>query len=677
MTIGNSNYFCICVVVIISTWFLKCHTINGLSTERCSFPSFLQQACTELETTAICRHWSQGRRLVTKEGRNHLFMTGSDSTVGEYTWTFEEETITIYNSGFSSVFTCWQKIAPHKFIMSSLKAGSSVNVTFSCIVFRKRGRNVVEFQQSFWQHNLSDMLCDAAYLTTNENLLISNIVKELVDCPKELQGGLQITHIQDKESGQNCDNKHGVLGTFESDCHGKEGIFISFKEQQNCSFGKRSALQLALHCYSESWKDGHSTYFIAKMRTRTPNVFTDSDIICIEFQWVHDNEVQLHLHKQPICPRSMPAKANALTLRLRQMMLATRNLDQIMAKKITLSGCTFPIAFQGTWQEISLQNGYQTIVINDTTINIPPYGQFYCKQRYFFQHEAPYKCSSLVSGKWPGLGRVKFFVDDFLLVANFTNGCRPRFTRLGLTQLIKSKALVYRLSQGVPFVDDGRTPDEYYKLELLKQFCSSWLPYIRDPYPVWGRNIEKVILKPPLTNHYRHCSLPNSGKGIYKFRSVYANQKNCSGPLSLVHFACENRSRFDVKYDISCLMESKSFNCLGKADKMGEFSLVKDTKSMNISCIWFNKYSGQLFRLNSPQCSDIDWGISTGKEGYYFEKIVISQYYSKCPIDPETDQNYPYYDDYDIASRRNTSCRLCNKLSGISMLFCLLVAILN
>ena len=153
------------------------------------------------------------------------------------------------------------------------------------------------------------------------------------------------------------------------------------------------------------------------------------------------------------------------------------------------------------------------MVINETMVDISPYGRFHCKDRYFFQNQAPYKCSSVVTEKWPGTGR---HLNDYLLLSNFSNGCRSRITRFGVTEAIGNEVLIYRLSQSVPVERKVKDSDVYFKYHILKQFCSSWLPYIKDPYPIWGRNIEKIVMKNP-TRIKRPCLLPALGKGYLPF----------------------------------------------------------------------------------------------------------------------------------------------------------------
>lgn len=679
----NRNHLYFCLVAIIGLWHSQpCVSVKDFSKEkqRCSFPGFLQESCTE--SSKYCRHWSQGKRRPYDE-LNAFFKHQGFVQRGEYTWIFNGEKAQVFGDSHPSMITaefyCWKKLGSHVFIISSKNAtnANDTSVKYSCVKFRKRGRNVIELEQSHWKNNHTSLACNASDLITNESPLILTAMQELPDCPSELRGGFQIIKVYNSLTGKQClsDNDTG-LGTFESDCMGKEGLLIHLRERQNCSLSNHQlagpvTIHLSLSCYSTPWKDGHFTYFIVKSQTIARNAFTLTDFLCARFQKEineSSEEFTLQLYNQPICLRNATANSKSLTMHLRRR----RNPEEAdrAPSEITKTECSFPEKFQGIWKEISLHSGIQNVVINKTTIDIPPYGEFHCKQQYIFQHQAPYECSSLVTGKWPGTGRAKFFIDDYLLLSNFTNGCRPRLTRFGVTDIIRSDALVYRLSQSLPIVSEGQNSQEYYYFNhVLRLFCSSWLPYTRDPYPIWGRNIDKIAMKRTSISRTTHCSLSPLSKGVYYFKSVNADQSECSGR---VQFACEKSFAFEVKYDPSCHKSDVSFACIGLAWKIGEFSLVQDIKTKNISCMWFDELNNELFRLNSPQCSDVDWGRKRpGSEVNYEEKFVI-QYYSKCPIIfEETKINYP------IVIKRRSSSRNFNIASLLIILPCLLIAVMR
>ena len=693
MTSTIRNHLSLYLVAIISSWHYEtCVGTQGVSTKKplCSFPSFLQESCSEASKT--CRHWSQGRRL--EYGGNNAFYereSARSERKGEFLWVFKGRKLEI--SAADSLpsrinphrFYCWQKLAPHIFIISSKNATnkSDSNVKYSCVKFRKRGRNVIEYLQSLWMDNSTNLACNESDLIPNENpLILATMPQQLPDCPTELNGGFQIVQLYNGKTDEQCSyNNYTDIAMFESDCLGKEGLMIQLPAQRDCSLRRREyaidtgMFHLEFHCYSTPWKDEQFTYFIVKRRLKrlTRNAFTEtteSDFLCARFQKVvneSDGEIQVEFFDKPTCWRNVSAASIFLNFHLKRRI----TLDQPARApyEINETECSFPEKFQGIWREISQQNGLQTVVINKTAVDIPPYGRFHCKRQHFFQYQAPYKCSSLVSGKWPGTERAKFYMDDYLLLSNFSNGCHPRITRFGITDVIWNDILAYRLSQSVRITREEQTSDEYFNFHILRQFCSSWLPYMKDPYPIWGRNIEKIVMKNPVRSQ-QPCLLPAFGKGVYHFKSVHADQSECHGPESRVQFGCDGSLKIKVKYDPSCRKPDVSFACIGKAWKIGEFSIVQDTKSKSISCMWFDKENNQLLRLNSPQCSDIDFGKRPWEERTYAEKFVL-KYYGKCPIIPDTKTiGYP------VVIRRRNASHSFHLFPSFSISSCLLIVIM-
>lgn len=682
--LNRDNLLFYLVVVISLCHSTPCVSGQGIPTakQHCSFPGFLQELCVK-SSNKDCRHWSQGER------HPHDMYRSNSEVRGEYKWVFNGGKVEIFGDSHSSrttsVFYCWQKLAPHIFIIFSNNTTNEndSNVKYSCVKFRRRGRNVIEYEQSPWKNNYTRLVCNASDLIINESPLILTVLKEIPDCPADLRGGFQIKEVNNELTGKQClSNNDTVLGTFESDCMGKEGLLIHLETQENCLMstaqqGSPVGFHLALSCYSKPWRDGKFTYFIAKRRALTRSAFTflTSDFFCVKFRKVTNEDSEnfaLQIHDQPICLRSASAKTKSLTMHLRRRTNVVQTEGPL--SEISKTECSFSEKFRGIWKELSVHNGARNVDINETTVNIPPYGHFYCKQQYIFQHQAPYKCSSLVTGKWPETGRAKFFIDDYLLLSNFTNGCRPRLTRFGVTDIVGSDVLVYRLSQSQPIIIDGHDNNSleyYYFNHVLRLFCSSWLPYTRDPYPLWGRNIDKILIKRTSVSRTAHCFLPSRGKGVYHFKSVNRDQQECIGPMSRVQFACKNSFSFEVKYDPSCQKRDVSFSCIGLAWKIGEFFLVQDVKTKNISCMWFDEPSNQMFLLNSPQCSDVDWGPGNGpqKEVNFAEKFIF-QYYSKCPVTSDTRER-----DYPIVIKRRNVSRNFHLTSHLIVLACLVISI--
>lgn len=685
----QQNYLFLCLGVVLSLSNSNiCVGVQGLPEEKpqCSFPGFLQFSGPKLSNRKW-RQWSRGNGF--PYDRTEPFNGSRNNKVkGEYTWVFNTGKVEIleesHSSRTSSVFYCWRKLAPHVFIIlrndSVDETRSNVKYYF-CIKFRKRGRNVITYEHSPWRPNQTHLACDESDLLVYESPLLSSVLEDVPDCPAVLRGGFKITEANNELMGKQClPNKDAaIIGTFESDCMGKEGLRIHSTRSHDCLMNERHlnspfAFNLALSCFSAPWRDGNFTYFIAKRRNfaaRSTFTFLKSELFCVRFRKVeNEDNVVLQLYDGPICTRNTSDGVKSLTMHLRRRVDVGETNRPL--SEVTKRECNFPQKIRGIWKEISDHNGLRNVIINETSINIPPYGNFYCKQRHIFQHQAPHECSSLVTGKWPGSGRSKFFIDDYILVSNFTNGCYPRLTRLGVTEIAGSDVLVYRLSQSQLIITDGVNNNSlvyYYLNHVLRLFCSSWLPYIRDPYPVWGRNIDKIIIRRQSSLRKTRCFLPSRGKGVYHFKSVNSDQVECNGSLSRVEFACKNTLSFEVKYDPDCQKSDIVYSCIGKAWKMGDFFLVQEIKTKNISCMWFDESNKHMFLLNSPQCSDKDWerGRDPPKE-VNFKEILNFQYFSKCPIYSESrDLDYPI-----VIKFRNMSRNL-NLTSRVLVFACFLI----
>ena len=654
-------------ILVLDFWLLnKNLRVQGIPSGNlsCSFPSFLQASCPKLSKT--CRNWSQAIRIA--HGRNMAFdgpVVNDRPSSGKRMWTFNGGKVeiidsTTHNSQQNRItkFYCWKKVSPHIFIISSSNDSTKgdSNQRFSCIKFRKRGRNVIQYEKSAWKNNYKSLACNASDLITNEYPLIQTNLNEVVDCPSELHGGYRIMQFYNGETDAQCSYHNFTTrsAVLESDCLGGEGLVIHLPLNSDCLSKKTKAYshaeenRLAFLCHSTAWKDQEYTYFIVKhknLRTIPLSQNKQSDFLCARFRkLVKENgeEIELQIYNQPSCwRRNIINTSSVIFLIMKLKRRPNDNHPVRFPSEIKETRCSFPEKFQGTWNEISDHNSIQTVIINQTEVDIPLYGQFQCKTQYVFQHRAPDICNSLVTGKWPGMGRASFGVNDYLLVSNFSNGCRARVTRFGITDVISSHVLIYRLSQSVAFDYGAPNAEEYFNHYILRRFCSSWLPYIPDPYPLWGRNIEKILMNSPMRTERHQCPLPALGRGVYQFRSLLDNDIECHGTASHVYFACEDPFTIKIKYDSGCQFSDVSFTCLGTAQKIGQFFFARNERKQSINCLWFDKENKQLFRLNSPQCSDIDWGKHPLEERNFAEKFVF-RYYSKCPVlSRKKDSEYP------------------------------------
>ena len=112
-----------------------------------------------------------------------------------------------HSSRTSSVFYCWRKLVIHVFIIlrnDSVDETRSNVKYYSCIKFRKRGRNVITYEHSPWRPNQTHLACGESNLLVYESPLLSNVLEDVPDCPAVLRGGFKITEANNELIGKQC-----------------------------------------------------------------------------------------------------------------------------------------------------------------------------------------------------------------------------------------------------------------------------------------------------------------------------------------------------------------------------------------------------------------------------------------------------------------------------------------
>ena len=639
-------------------------TNNGRFVPNCLFPSYLQTDCNKPHS--ICQ-WSQGKRFTSREFASSTRWWGYRGH-GEWNWVINKgiakavSSPELENSGESGerIYSCLKSMGGSTFLVSYKDSRNEDAASFTCIQFVRRGLNVVQYKISSFETNPNNTRCDNKSLITNNDPLVANVYMELPDCPKVLQGGYKIIKIYNRLNDLTCSFDGSLSAILESDCLAKEGLYIDLGASSNCSRDtllRYNIYDVNFRCYSRPWTYNGFTFFITARRPRWRNEYESFEFQCIifeegDFKTLGNSSratFKLYIFNSPQCPQVAPIKSKGG--------LGQANFILYLEKFSNISivnsepGCTFPEELTGKWIEKSTQLGIQEINIEQSAITFTPYGQFICRQRYIFNRENPHQCvNSGSGGQWLGEGRVRFYFDDFILSSSFSNGCRQRVTRLGLTETLRDKMLVYRLSQSEPVKNSWLTPEEY-QLLLLKRFCSALYIFEKDPYPFWGRNIEKILLKAPLTGLSKtKCSLRNERDIMYNFRAVYNDpkQRACSDEKSWIEIGCETNedenskqssaSKISVRYGNNCTQEEVSYDCLGKLRMFGEFSLMQDTRKNAIYCAYYDSETRQIFRMNSSQCSDLDWGVGYGKRSNFYERFDL-KYPSRCPVRTNSDNH--------------------------------------
>lgn len=547
-----------------------------------------------------------------------------------------------------SVFECITNrgLANNTFIISKkeiFREKQDTNETYSCIRFLRRSETVIQYELGIWNKRLKDIACPDNGLVSQEELLISDHSHGLLDCPLELQGAYDILHIYDSKKQRTCTYDEGSFGVLESDCLNKEGLYIDLGRGHNCTspdIGHRFPSELNLRCISNEWKDGGFRYFVTARRERWIHDYKKTTLQCVRFKMTSDREGEftLTIFNNPICKRlfnnedQVGKNDDMFSLQIRRRKKRYTSIRHLSDR------CTFPNEMQGKWMEQSSHQGSRTILIDDGSITISPYGTFECKERFTISQGHRSVCGFGPEGdRWLGQGQVRFYYDDYTLLSQFENGCRPRITRLGLTSTVSKHVLVYRLSQSEPLVDEGgKSPEDFYRHEILKRFCAMRYLYERDPYPYWGRNIEKVVYREQLpVQNMSKCSLGLNSR--HSLLSVVAGTEStsCTEKTSLMNFGCQEASQamtsLKISYPPNCKKKGVTYSCIGKAWKFGNYVLLRDTVTQQISCFWFNKESNAIFRLGTSQCSDAYWGHLSGHGKHFDERFKI-QFFQKCPL---------------------------------------------
>ncbi|XP_001623980.2 uncharacterized protein LOC5502828 [Nematostella vectensis] len=602
------------------------------STNFCNFPEYLR--CVG-DSITVCK-WSSGERFPLRpweerDPSNVLAFLGRS----QFEWTVEKSSIIIDQFGFNSESDTVVKLSQrtlrclnetknknNQFIISIEETYPGQSLLYSCIQCVQRGENVVSYGLGNGTKNFGDDLCSQNYLTMT--LLISDRFNALADCPSELQGAFDVTRVYD--GSRDC-KYNGAYGLLESNCLSQEGIYIDLQGDNNCTNSPlpfQHPYELHLRCLSKPWEDNNFKYIIAAQRPRWRFEFRGTGIKCLKYTKIKAGEFKLDLFNDLTCEMSRNDKhREPYTLHLKSKTTAA-------PPRVSPGGkCTFPRQLRGRWIEESNQNGINTIDVQATSISIPPYGLFECKER-FGDSSLPQECGHIgLEDRWPGSGRVRFYFDDYMVVSRFDNGCRDRISRLGFTNTVNDRVLVYRLSQSEPMVRNGRTYNEYYQMEVLKRFCSQFYIYLQDDYPKWGRNIEKIIIKPQLPSlPIKDCDILNSGNHL-TWRT--ADTSSCRSWIQAGCGLDKTQTLFKVQYADICGKKDVEYRCLGKAYKFGHFVLLRNSVTLRVNCAWHDKETNAILLLDSPQCSDVDWGRRRGQKERYSERFTL-KYYEKCPL---------------------------------------------
>lgn len=623
---------------------------------RCAFPSFLQTNCTS--SSRVCE-WNFGKRIALpleeQSSPTSKFRAVRGTT--QWSWQVLNGTIVVkylqqehLNSRTKTIivekYDCVEKYvgSQNTFLISKtdLKEDKpQITKLFNCIRFFVRSKTVVEYKLGPWVNSVYNLSClDNSIVFP----LISDRYYGVIDCPSELRGGFEILNIYDGSRQRHCQYLNGTYGILESDCITKEGLTIDFGNTHNCtnpSLGNSFPHELRLRCHSKTWKEGNMTYVMTSQRARWTYEYEKTTFQCLMFDSrIDKGEFNLYISNQGNCGRFFNVNKYTEGIKLDGFVVRIRRRKASSVQKFVLEDrCMFPAEIQGDWLQESNHTKTNTVTIKKGSITFSSGDCFNCYERFIFKYKHLGCGLSQGKDRWPLHGRINFHHDDYTLVSRFQNGCRPRITRLGISSTVDNHVVVYRLSHSEPIVNDGRSAQQYYDHEILKRLCGMTYPYEPDPYPYWGRNIEKILHRQRLpAQPIKQCSLIFNSRHHLMSTIAVTESTSCPAIETKVSFGCKqpySTSKFlNIVYDKNCHKKNVKFQCIGKAWKFGHFILLRDTVTQRLSCVWFDKKSNSLFRLNSPQCSDVDWGQLPGHSDKFPERFQI-KYFEKCPYAPD------------------------------------------
>lgn len=631
-------------------------TVLTSQQSHCIFPIFLQTKCTS--RSRVCG-WHFGERIALPLEEQSSPPSKFRSVRGTTQWSWKVVNGSIFvkyllqkpfryqTKTITERYDCIKKYAEsnHTFLISktSLKELKPQSLNkFNCIRFFKRSETVLEYKLGPWVSDISLISCLDNNTVFEKYPLISDRYYGQEDCPSELKGGFEILNIYDSFRQRHCHYRKGTDGILEADCLNKEGLVIDFGKTHNCSspyLGFSYPHELRLRCHSKPWSEGNMTFVVTSQRPRWAHEYKKTTFQCLMFDSTHGNdEFNLYISNKGTCERSLN---NKLYIKDKQdvYVLRIRRGKAIVKSSIEQGRCTFPAEIQGEWLEDSTHTQTERIKITEHNMLFNSGESYKCFERFIFKYKH-YGCGlSRGTDRWPLQGRLNFYHDDYTVISRFENGCRPRVSRLGISNTVDNNILAYRLSHGEPIVDDGGSLQQDYDHEILTRLCGMTYLYQQDPYPYWGRNIEKIIHRERLDSKpMNECSLVFNSRHNLISTVAVTESTSCPGSETRLHFGCPepySTSKYlKIVYNKQCYQKNEKLQCIGKAWKFGRFILLRDVVTQSLTCIWLDKKNNAILRLRSSQCFDVDWGQVPG-HGNQFGEVMHIKYFERCPHAPD------------------------------------------
>ena len=477
----------------------------------------------------------------------------------------------------------------------------SVNVSCSLcsIQFVRRSNNVVQLRVTPpTDEEDADFLCDDGRMQLDEWLIIDRkyVAADLHRCA--LEGGFSI-RIYDKIRRQGmCDGYKGET-RMESECVRGEGLYFYFRHQ-NCVPEDIFMYHTQRTVCLANWREGRFTFILLRherlqymwvlryptslgesfsahllkdlMADTSNNVKqTDNYLLLDAMRDVSRPVTALCVDDYEICSRWLEPCSSGPTMAL----TCPRTCGICNATRPRV--CRFNETWRGDWTDPS-RPGAVAVNVNETTLRI--------------ERETDAETFHCVD--WTPSISGKRHVANQMLVKEFDNGCRPRFSCAKFVQKSAS-VLFFKLSESRtwPFANSPSDPMDCRHFDFKKDIAIT---------PNYYRNklLRLLVAEEAAAVH---CHLPND---LDEYTVLYPDGKRCS--CSLVQSGQGTEISLRIP-DCGTRPVDQYFTCLDSSRVLPSRSLLLVTRTFGlpeqILCWLFPSSEGRSFYLlSAEQCNE-------------------------------------------------------------------------
>ena len=401
------------LAVLTSLWLQASTSVA----EGCNFPAFMQTNGTQRDWWGrVKEQYTEFTFQVSVQG-NELQSVATDSSATSYTW------------------VCLQAQSRGRFMVAHEQSGQQ-STRFTCVEFVKRSNNVVQLRSAPISRRMNNALCGNTALQLDSWLLIdkTHVAEDEHVCA--LQGGYSI-RIFDKTYQQGkCDGYQGET-RLESECLQGEGLYFYFRQQSCVPDSLYMYFTQRTVCLA-NWQEGPFTFMLLRhdllpqymWLMRYPTLLTGDSFIAYLFKDLvadidtpvvsTENYLRLDMvadTRQPVSSLCIddyevcsmwrsPCDAGP------QMALTcSRTCNLCNATRPNV--CSFPGDWQGTWYD---GGRLDTAAVTTDQSTLTVHGQV----------EEKFWCVDWDRTPLPNPSDRN--TRDQMLVAEFHNGCKPRYT---------------------------------------------------------------------------------------------------------------------------------------------------------------------------------------------------------------------------------------------------------